>query len=218
MLSGVSFGLSGKDYLEKINANYHALKSFELQLSYVLYKGHQGVEVKDEYRSVLKMNGRRSYRKVYSEEIITAEQISLVLNHELKTIQILPGLKTEIFNQDITTSLEQCKAIKVTQSEEGTKISITFKDFSSVQYAKIDIVIDDNYWVKHMTLFYATEMNYSSDYFHPEMDYPRLEVDYELSKGQWKDNDGLTELSKYVIKEGNLYKATELYQNYEILQ
>lgn len=218
LLSAKSFALSGKEYLEKINANYKSLGSFELVLNYQLYKGHTGSEIKDKYESVFRVNGKKSHRKVYADEIITGEETSLVLNHELKTIQILPGLKDELFDQDITSSLAQCQDIKVKGTSEGTFLSITFKNFSTVQYARIDLLIDADFWVKHMTLFYATQINFSHDYFHPDMDYPRLEIDYTKLKKNWKDEQGLTNLANYVTKEGGFYKPSPLYQNYEIIQ
>lgn len=218
LVSAKSFALSGKEYLEKINANYKSLGSFELVLNYQLYKGHTGSEIKDQYESVFRVNGKKSHRKVYADEIITGEETSLVLNHELKTIQILPGLKNELFDQDITASLAQCQDIKIKETAEGTSLSITFKNFSSVQYARIDLLIDADFWVKHMTLFYATQINYSRDYFHPDMDYPRLEIDYTKLKKNWKDEQGLTDLSNYITKEGDFYKPVSLYQNYEVIQ
>ncbi len=218
MFNGTGYALTGKEYLEKINANYNSLKSFEIMLNYKLYKGHNGTDLRDEYESKLSMAGSRRHRKIYAEEVITTETKSLVLNHELKTIQVLPGVKAKLFDQDLSTIVRQCAAIKITDTNNGKLLSITFKKFSSVQYAKIDVLIDANYWVKKMTLFYATQMNYSRDHFHPDMDYARLEVDYSKIKKNWKDSEGLTKLSNYVIKEGSIYNVSGQYKNYEIIQ
>lgn len=209
---------TAEEYFEKINENYANLKSFELELNYRLYKGHKGTEIKDEYQSTLRMDGKRSHRKIYHDEVITTDETSLILNHQLRTIQILPGVKNEIFDENISNSLEHCQDVKVNQTKEGTLLSLTFKPYSSLEYSRIDVLVDDNFWVQHITLFCVNQLNYSKDYFNPMYDYPRLEVSYKKITKNWKDNSGLTELSKYVLKEGQRYRPTSLYQNYEIIQ
>ena len=218
VVSASANAMTGKEYLQRVNANYNSLKSFEIIMGYKLYKGHQGNDLRDEYQSRLSMAGRKSHRKLYAEEVITTENKSLILNHDLKTIQVLPGVKANLFDQDIPTLLRQCDALKVTETENGKLLTITFKKYSSVQYSKINVLINSKFWVTKMTLFYATQMNYSRDHFHPDMDYPRLEVEYGKIKKGWKDNEGLTNLSNYIIEKNGIHVATEQYKHYEIIQ
>ncbi len=217
-LSVNALALSGKDYLQKINSNYYDLKSYELELNYTLYKGHNGKEIMDEYTSIIRSNGLNSHRKIYHDEIISTSENTVIINHEVKTIQVLPAIETKIFDEDIENSLRFCKDVKSRKTENGTLISINFNEYSSIPYAQIDILIDADFWVKNMTLYYATQLNYSRDYFNPDMDFPRLEIDYSNLKKKWNDSQGLTNLSKYINKEGDNYSPTPLYQNYELIQ
>jgi len=205
-------------YFEKINANYSNLKSFELTLNYKLFKGYSGVDLRDEYQSVLRMDGKNSHRKLYQDEIVTTPEHTLVLNHNLRTIQIMPPVEEGVFDLDVQSSIDQCQDIRVEKIAGGEQIQLILKKESTVDYARIDVEIDENYWVSKITLYYSNQMNFSQDYFNPEVALPRLVIEYQELKKKWKDKVGISSMSTYLIKNGETYAPAKNYEGYEIIQ
>jgi hypothetical protein len=213
-----AFALTNLELFQKINDNYYNLKSFEIDLVYRLYKGHKGTEVMDSYASTFRKEGKLSHRKLHNDEIISGQDVGLVVNHELKTIQVVSNLEDELFDQDIKKSFDYCQDIVIKENGTYKFISVTFKANVGLPYSRLDFFVDENYWVSKMIIYCSTQLNFSKDYFNPQHDVSRLEIDYVSLKKSWKDAKGLTNTEKYVIKEGENYIATPLYKTYELIQ
>lgn len=217
-LSVNTYALTNKELFQKINDNYFNLKSFEVELVYRLYKGHRGTEIMDSYHSTFRREGKRSYRNIYGDEIISGEEIGLIVNHELQNIRIVPADQEELFDQNFQESWDYCQNVIIKDLAEGKNITVFFKPHPNLAYSRIDLVIDNDYWVSKMAIFYSTRLNFSKDYFNPQHDVSRLEIDYKSLRKSWKDTQGLTNTEKYVIKEGDHYVTTSIYKTYELIQ
>lgn len=217
LISGSLYALTGKEFMQKINSNYASLKSFEMTLDYKLYKGAKSNVIRDKYTSLMCVNGINSYRRIYNDVIITNEEMSVIINHELKTIQILPPVKKDVIDPGIESSLKYCEIVKISNQGSSKSIELVFKEYTTVPFSKIEIQVDNNFWIEKVNLYYSTQLNFSKSYLKPENGCPRLEINYNNLKKSWKDEDGIADISKVLLKEGTNYQTTETYNSYKIL-
>jgi len=211
------FSISGKEYLDKINANYEELNSFELELNYQLFKGHNGTEIKDEYNALVRKEDKSTYMNLYNETYVSDKKMSLVINNRERLIQIFEQRDFKVAQEDIVNSLDQCQQINIQKKGDSQVISISFKPFSNAPYSRVQVEVDKKFWIKKITLYYETQMNFSTDYYHPDLDVSRLEITHKKLKKNWKDREGLTDLSRYITSENGNYVGNENFAAYEIV-
>ena len=82
VISHSGIAISGKDYLAKVQANYERLSTFELNMSYKLYKGHHGTEVLQAYTSYYVKNAAKAYRKIEQTEFVYFNEMTLNIDHD----------------------------------------------------------------------------------------------------------------------------------------
>lgn len=218
LLTSHAFSARVNEYIEKINANYLGLSSLELEMEYKLFKGHNSAEVVDTYTSTLKMEGKKSHRRIYDDEIITNDDLTLVINHQLRTIEIMPVVQEAIIDKNIQKNIKNCKDIQLFEIDDNTKkITLQFKEISSLPYSRVDIYVDKDFWVTQIIFFYATQLNFSGSSFTQEFGFPRLEVNYSSFNKSWRDKEGITNTAKYITISENTVNPAPLYQDYKIL-
>ncbi len=192
----LGFTLSGKDYLEKINRNYANLKAFELQMSYQLYKGYSGNEVLQTYSGNYIKNEVKAYRKIKSTEFIHFNKITLQVNHDEKLVILDNRLDAEFMEIDLKSALKQCQDIKLLKKEKGVLVTLVLKNETDIPYSKVSLLVDNSYWIKEMTFYYAAQMNFGT-YQNKDMAYPKLRIQYEQFKKGTKKLDDL-EISNFI--------------------
>lgn len=209
-----------KTYLDRINANYLNLTAMELTLDYQLFRGHKGTEVLDSYANVMHLTPTGSHRKVYTDEVVTSDSLMLVLDHEFKTMQLSTYTPASIafVDEKLKNNLTNCEDIIVREKDNGLRtIQLTFKEKSTVPYSLVRVTIDKDYWIKHITFYYATQLDFSQNTFNPDYDFPRLEVTYTALKKNWKDKKGITSLTNYIALTDGVYRPTALYKDYKLI-
>lgn len=211
------FGQSVYDFVNRINDNYKKLNSMELSLEYNLYWGYDGDKVMDTYTSSFYLKDNCTYRSFFDEEIITVPEMTLVINHNLRVIQITNPLESGLFDQDIEKNLDKCEDILIKEDDGGKRVTLVFKEFSDQKYSRVDVYIDKDYWVKKTVFYLSNQIDFSQDYFNPKKGYGRLEVSYLDLKKKWKDPEGSLKISKYFEVKAGEYIPSTLYKSYEII-
>jgi len=212
-----SHAATGKEFLKKVRANYEDLNSLELLMSYRLYKGHESNEVRESYGALFCRDGEQSYRKIDQTEFINTKDYSIKISHSEKMIVVSQASKMDAFDVDIETSLKWCENVLVADKGEFNEISLIIKDRTDLPFSKINVVVDKKFWIREMTLFYSTQMNFSSSYTNKEMDFPKIFIGYYDLKKKWNDKDGLLNMDNYIlVEEKKILPATRL-SGYTIL-
>ncbi len=218
--SVLGFTQKPKEYFQRINENYAGLSSMQMMLNYKLYRGTNSNDIVDEYFNTICISENTSYRKVYTDEIIRRDDLTIVLDHEFKTIQLINSVANEmsvIDDQQLKQNLKNCKDIRIREKEQSIEIGLVFQDGLSLPFGKAVVTVDKNYWIQKIVFYYNIQLNFSQDSFNPDYGQPRLEIDYTDLKKKWKDKEGITQIDKYLTLEDGVYKPTDLYKGYEII-
>ena len=209
--------LSAKQYLEKVKANYNGLESLEIEMNYQLYKGFESTVIEQAYNSIFFRSGENSYRKIDQIEFISNSELSLQINHGEKVIMISNPSNISAFVTDLESSLKLCRDVQVRKKEQTTLITMIIREKTDLPYSRLDLLIDANFWIQEITLFYSSEINFSESYFQQDMAYPKLVVSYQMFKDKWKDKEGLLITENYVTANENSYTASKRFADYKIL-
>lgn len=209
--------LTGKDYLKKIKANYEGIESLEIQMQYKLYKGYVSNQLFQSYNSIYYKDGASTYRKIDQTEIIGNEKMTVKINHSEKAIMLSSPMPASAFDADLEGTIAFCSDILVARGAKETTISMLIKAKTDLPYGRVDIKIDNNFWIKEMTLYYSQLLDFSESYQQKDMAYPRLVISYDVFNNKWKDKEGLVDLSNYVIENNKKISPAAKLGNYEIL-
>jgi len=213
-----TFAITGKEVLTRVQENYEQIQSLEVNMDYLLYRGYTSKEVKENYTALFKRSGKNSYRKIAHSEYIVEDDLMICINHDDRQITLTHAVESDVVDPEIKNSLRYCSDILVLDNNgKNTSIELILKKESDLPYSRIRIDLDEDYWIEQLTFFYNTQVNFSSSYFSPQMDYPRLEVRYRDLKKNWKDETGIARLNNYVQITDDKIEATPLYKAYTII-
>ena len=206
------------DMFKKIQANYEQLNSYSLSMNYELFKGWNGTEAIESYQGQLHCHGQSSVRKIQNSSFINCEEFYLSVDHENRMMVLSDPAQNEVLDKDLKKSLKFCRDVVINQLENGqTKIRLILKSTIDVPYSAVDIQIDKDYWLQEMTLYYSNQIDFSPTYFQPDLDRPKLKIVYDECKKNWKDKEGLLDVSKYLSIQSNEIVAGSGYEDYEII-
>lgn len=209
--------IKAEDYLIKLKSNYDRLKSFQLEMDYKLYRTGRKGDIIERYQSIYFGSKKSSYRKIKDTEIIIKNNIEMRIDHVQKSIVLGQARDLELFDVGIEESLKWCEKITVEIRGKNRRIHLFLKEGQDILFSKITIEVDENIFVKEISLAYSTKVNFSKDYFNPDMDYPTMVISYSNFKDGWKDKKGLLDLSRYVELDNRKVIAQEEYKEFEII-
>lgn len=211
------YTMSGKEIIKKIKANYNQLNMVDLNIDYQLFKGHNSAEIIEAYQSVYRRKDKESYRQIHKTELINTTDYLLHVNHAEKRIIVSNSSRINAIDVDFKQSLKWCNNVTVTTKGKNRIIQLFIKSKTDIPFRTIVIEIDQNYWIKKITLNYATQMNFSKSYFTKEMGYPKMVITFNQLKKKWKDKEGLLDIKRFVEIEEKEIHLGEAYKNYELI-
>jgi outer membrane lipoprotein-sorting protein len=217
VVNAISFAGTGAEFLEQIRANYSELNSLSVQMRYDLYKGHKGTELTESYTSFYARDGKKSYRKINTVEIINNEEYTIQINHTDHLITLAEPSKNELFDSNLEASLAFCNNVIVESNANGQLIQLIIKPNVDLPFSRLEIQVDKKLFVSSIVFYYSTQMDFSGDYQNPKLDLPRLVVTYENLSKRWKDNDHLLETSSYLSTQENTIKPSDPLSGYNLL-
>lgn len=205
-------------YLEKIRANYQDLKSFKALLDYRVYKGDNGTEAIESYRSEFYGNGKDTYRKMGEDILIVSkDNMMMTLTKSTKTIVLSNPSLVNFEQVDLQEAIKECQALTVEVKGENRVVHLSFKSGQTIPYTKLSIEVDKHFLIKKIVMSYAKKINFSKSFQEKDMDFPRLEIRYSSFSKRWKDSQKIIDLNPYIIFDNDGYKTTEKYKNYELI-
>lgn len=217
LVPAFSKALTGKEFLQKIQTNYQALKTLELNLTYDLYKGHEGTDVVESYTSMYAKNEDVSYRKINQTELINTRNYYINVSHETQTIFVSDPSDLEIMDGNIKSSLKRCRDVIVNEIDRGKRLTLLLKGITDLPYARIEVEVNNKYWIEKVTFFYANEVNFSGSSFDKEMARPKLVVTYGDLKKRWKDDGNIGETDRFFTERIDGIELSEAYKNYHVI-
>ncbi len=216
----ISLSVNAQDtrtYLEKVRSHYKDLTSFRVLLDYKLYRGYQGQQTVESYQSLFCGEGNKTYRQMQDVEILTNDSMTLTVNKTAQSMILSEPQKTNFEQVDFESAFRNSINYKVEVRGAHRVIHLLFGTNQISPYSKLSILVDKDYLIKKITMFYAQKVNFSKVYGEKEMDFPRLEVTYNTFSKKWKDKEGLTDFQKYLKTSNNGLITTDHYKNYELI-
>lgn len=208
----------GEQLLQKVRKNYEKVESFEMELTYSLFKGHAGNTPVETYKSTYNKTKESYYRNVLKNEFIDHPEYSILIDHANRQVLLSkPNLGASPII-DLKKVLSYCAKIETQQLENGlTQLQVEIKNNNDIPFSKIVYQIDKEHWIKEVTLYYVTETNFSGSYFEKDLALPKLKVEYKKLSNKWKDKEKRTELATYIQQETSIPKLEEKYKGYTLV-
>jgi hypothetical protein len=206
-----------KEIIEKINQNYGDLTSAQIDMTYTIFKGYQSEEILQRSNAVFCISDKNTYRKLETNEFISTSEYSLSIDHQNKFIVLTKPSAASPIDGDVKRMLKFCSDAKVIEQDNKIIVQLILSKDFQVPYSVIRIELNNNYWIEKMTLFYATQMDFSASYFEKKMGYPRLEISYNQLKKRWKDSDGVFSNERFIKLTDTQVLPAERYLQYELI-
>lgn len=215
MISPIIYGQSNIAVVKGICDKYSSSTPFQFTSVYNLYKDHTSKVVSDSYSGIyLKKSNTEIYAKVNNTEYFVAKNLITQINHDEKVILITDNFSKPQAEFDISKLLEDFTVDKVTDMKKYWQLELKAKQFTSYPYSRIVIEAGKDYYMKRQVFYYNSAVDFSNDYTHPEIKYPRLEIVYNkpaklISKSFSMD-------AYYTINQKNI-SASKAFKSYQII-
>lgn len=216
----INFGLLKAQNVEivlnKMNTTYSSTNALQFEIKYNLYKNKSSKQVYETYSGVFKKNEKNEiYQKIDKTEFIWNNKVCLTIFHpdKLMMLSISQPLATGEF--DIKKLLEICSIKSFIDKNSFWELTLENKPFSSLEYSKIVIHINKNYFIQKQLFYYNTAINFSSDFNKQDLDLPVLEIIYS-NFNRNKIDSNLFNMSKYVAETKNGIKPSKAYSSYTV--
>ena len=217
LLSSLTWAETGHEFLQKIQDNYNGLKSLEASMTYQLYKGFSGTAVIEEYQGQLMKSNSDSYKRIKNTEFINTKNYNIKVVHEQRMIVVTQNLESQFLNADIAGALEMCQDILVSKNEKGRVLTLTMRQGTDLPYSKIDVLVDEHYWMAQIVFYYSTLTDFSDDRSAQDFDFPKLVITYNSLNQEWKDKEGICEIKNYIREDHGELLPSELLSTYQII-
>ena len=211
-----TFAGDDKDFIKNLRENYDNLKSCEMQFTYKLFKGYGGKEVKEEYNSTFYKNEDGSYRTISDNIFISNSELNIKINNDFKEITLSDSKKLSPADFDIEDVLKFCQDTRILQKGNSKTLVIIFDKKANVEFNRIDIEVNEDYWMNKMVMYYNSPMNFANSHFKKDMAFPKLEITYNEIKKKWKDKNQVLQLDNYLDMTAEQPVGNGFYKDYKI--
>ncbi len=214
-----AFAVSGKEYIEKVRANYENIESIHLIMNYKLFRGHEGKELVQEFESLFYKNGKQTYRKINEIEIVSSNKVEININHTDKYITLTKGKEISPIDVNVDASLKFCENVLISSKNKNTLVTLVIKDKVDLPYTKLVIEIDKNYWIQEIAMYYNSKINFSESYFEQDYDFPKLVVEYRDFKKKIKNKNEMLKIEDVISfsKKDTKASLNDNYKNYQLV-
>lgn len=215
LLSSFTSSNDVSSVLQKVNGFYANTNELEFDLSYELLKGtNEIIDTKYEGH-VYKLNDQ-VYQKIKNTEFIYLKDLSLRVNSEQKTMELLKSQTAVLTGFDLEYVLKNLKSKSV--EEDGNEFILNLEiGNTSLGIKKIRLAVDaKKYHVNEMTLHYSVLQDFSKKASKKEMDIARLRIKFSNYQRNPKDRSELFEASSYYKNEQNGALPVGKYLGYKL--
>jgi len=205
--------------LKKINAFYEQTSVTGHSISYKSYANYTDKNPYEVLTGEIIRNKDNVYNKIGPVEIITTPAYTFSIDHEEKTMVLLPkstsGVQMPI-ETDYVSLLSICSAIKYT-SISSNSASYTLV-FPSEEYEKITITFHPTYFcIQKLELYYKMVETYSEN-DKTLTTKPKMEIVYSEIKKMPEVTDAFFTYDTFLIKQStNRYICKEPYSGYQFI-
>jgi outer membrane lipoprotein-sorting protein len=210
--------------LANINKKYE-VGSMSMNVKYIAYPDHTASVPVEEESGQVKKKGTKIYYRIGSLESVSTDDYSLIVNHEEKTIFLLPkkkGMEEEGYNfvpANVKKLLSTCENVKfeiVSASQNAYNLECSLSE-----YSKIKIVFNSKtYFLEKMELFSRFALpEEETDGVSEGGKPPRLEIQYGNIESNPNLADNTFTYEKFLTEmEGKKgYQLKEEYRGYQFI-
>ncbi|NHN27984.1 hypothetical protein FIA58_020080 [Flavobacterium jejuense] len=205
---------NAEEVLNKLNVVYSENSPLQFETKYNLYKNKSSKQIYETYNGVFKKNEKNEiYQKIDKTEFIWNKKMCLSIFHpdELMMLSFSQPISTEQF--DLKKLLEICSIKSFINKGKFWELIIENKPFSGLEYSKIVIQINKNYFIQKQLFYYNTSINFSKDFNKQDLDLPVLEIVYS-NFNRNKIENSFFDFSKYIVESKNGIQPSKAYSNY----
>jgi hypothetical protein len=208
------------EILDKADRYYLTNSSFEIEMTYKMYRGLQGNTVTESYKGLVQKKDGYSKTTMVDSDIIQYDHGVLLIDHQDKLIsyQKHQGSSQNYSPIHLEGFIKGFKKSKVTDKGDYWFCEmINTGQVTQIPYGKVTFHVKKiDYQITKQVLFFNSQIPFKNELGKSEMDFGRLELELKLK------NDVLVEetpLNKYLLidKEGEIILQEE-YALYEVLK
>ena len=208
-----------REVLEKVSSYYEKLNTYEIAMTYSMYKGLTGEKITEQYEGTLSRKGALRNLNILGSEMISDGQKQLVVDHASKQMAYFDqGGNAQHENMlDLTYLLETFSHNQLRQ-EGKYLICELLPSSGAIQspYGKIELYINSaNYSIEKQVFYFANLIPFKNDDgLGSVSDYGRLIVSFEqktLSANRIHDFD------HYLSRSGSNLTVSSSYQQYQLI-
>jgi hypothetical protein len=217
---------NAKDMLRKIKSNYEQMTACESEMEYKIYRGFESTEPVEEYTGYFSREGENSFRRIHHSDFINlpAEGLHIHADHRSRTLTLANPVIEKMFETDLEASLKYCGHIATVTSGDNLLLALYINKKNDLPYTRIDLEVDEDFFLRSITLYYAAEVNFSKDFFNPQMDRAKMKIAYVGFKTSWKDDEKKLALNTYLSTGADdgqdhdgILIPSDLYKSYRVI-
>lgn len=210
--------------LEKINARYNELGDISMNMEYKVYANWKSeIPIQIEKGELIK-KGRIIYSKIGSVESLNTLDYNVVVDHDLKSIAIMPVITPEAIENNLSAIsgnlsqvLKVCKRIEMVEiNAQQNKCTLVLPD-GSFEYNKLEITYNSkSYLISKLVMYYTEAQNLKGD-DDGLKETPRIEISYRNYITNPNYASVALTYERFLSKKGGKYFCKQKYTGYELV-
>jgi len=210
---------SAESTLNKVSKYYNALKEFDVEIEYEMYKGYSGSEVTESYKGTIYRGNDVTHIKILSSEIIQFKEEQLIIDKDYKTITYSEP-NGNIMNSsptNMTVFLQYYKESKTLVTDTNIVHEMVLKNPQlPTAYNRIIIYVNKStHKIEKQVLYFSNKLPFVDDDGKENLDSARMEINF---KDNPKPNGNIPKLEDYlVVTSNNKLELTGSYKSYKLI-
>lgn len=211
------YSQTAEEVLVNVSKVFDKNNFLSFKSNYNFFKSHSSKTPMETYPGIYKKKGNNLYQKIGQTEFVIIGDKSLkIVNSEktMMTFHTSQSMNQNQFDFKLMKTMFTVKSLK--DKKSYWEIELEAKQFSTVSYGLIRLIVDKNYRVKKQIFYYNTAINFSKSISKSDIDYPRLEID--ISDYSTNPIDlSYFDISKYVLISKQGINPIGKYSNYKLI-
>ncbi len=219
--------LSVNDILTKAQQVFANTQKYTVEVDYKMFGNYKTTKPLEAFSGVMVKNNASTYLKIHNTTFITNQKTktSVKVFNEDKIIEVAKQT-TEIVSLDNTSPVNIENFIKLFKykkvEDKGAHYlcTLTTDKITQIPYGRVEIYIQKtDFHITKQVLYFLANVPYKDHNGEQQKGNPRLEVTISNYKDALsKTQEGIAELSQYIIKSGGAYKPSTAYKDFKIIQ
>jgi len=207
--------------IQESKNQYERLVSYQLSTSYKIYEYSKFTKNKpvEVYNGLYAIENKHLYSKIGPIEIVSKNDIYLQINHELKEIMYVIGVKNGVSKQitDLSQFDDSFEKVSVEKKNNGWSCVLENpKNITNAPYSRVVLHFDSKYYVTKQELYPTKVISFKGEYNGSIAD--RAVIIIEFSSPKKLIDKTILDINNYVSQQGNALLPVKKLEKYELIK